>query len=99
MNYIEVFENTKQKILNAGGEIIREDINLPLDSFDESKYYETEFGLKLTKDLFDFYSKMDGLDFEWQLTTDKSTLNGFACIQDIMTLAENITENNLWADW
>ena len=99
MDYIKIFENTKQKILNAGGEILREDINLPLEDIDESKYYESEFGLKITDNLFKFYNKMDGLDFEWQLTKDGIFLNGFACIQDIMTLAENKTENNLWVDW
>ena len=99
MNYTEIFENTKQKILGAGGRILREDINLPLDSVDESKYYETEYGLKVTNDLFKFYSKMDGLDFEWELANKGSTLRGFAYIQDITTLAENKTENALWVDW
>jgi len=99
MNYTKVFENTKQRIITAGGNILREDINLPLESVDESKYYETEFELKITNDLFGFYSKMDGLDFEWELIKNGNTLSGFAYIQDIMTLAENKTENNLWVDW
>lgn len=64
MDYIEIFEKTKQRILKAGGKILSEDINLPIENVEEAKYYETQCGLKITEDLFSFYNKMDGLDFE-----------------------------------
>lgn len=99
MDYIKEFEITKQKIRDVNGQILREDINLPLENKDEAEYYETEFGLKITNELFDFYSQMDGLDFEWERNENGKTLSGFAGIQDIMTLAENENENTLWADW
>lgn len=96
MEYVKTFEATKQALLDLGATINKADTELVLTK-EELPYYE-ESG-RFEGDCFDFYSNLNGLDFDWSLQTDRHAISGFINILSFEEMIEKRTEHQLWSDW
>ena len=90
------FENTKKKIESKRATITIDDSNLPL-SKDEFDYYKTEHNLNINDEVFNFYAKYDGIEFDWRMEDDD--VSGFINIHSFDEMIDNDTEGKLWVNW
>lgn len=98
MDYLNIFEETKTRLLNVKSKITKEETELILTK-EELSYHEDINGLKISNELFKFYNNLNGLEFEWNIKTDALSFSGFINIHSFEEMIENKTENKLWVDW
>ena len=93
---IKKIDSTKEIIVSKGAKIRLDDTNIVITR-GMLEYYEEEFKVKISDEVFDFYSKMNGIEYDWEL--EKEQLNGFINIHSFGEMIENETEGKLWVDW
>jgi len=89
-------ENTKKIIESKGATINIDDTNIVLLK-DEFEYYQKEYNVKVSNEVFEFYNKMNGIEFDWKM--EKEQVSGFINIHSYGEMIENETEGKLWVDW
>ncbi|HHG83362.1 MAG TPA: hypothetical protein ENJ82_01330, partial [Bacteroidetes bacterium] len=98
MDYLLQIETFKQEIIGLGAKIKHEDTQMTVTR-EELPYLEADAQQKIGEEVFSFYNKLNGFEFDYELSAGKTLFRGFAHLHSLEEILENNTENRLWVDW